>query len=65
MQYYFKRFFVLHSSEVNYIFISDKKISRQKAIEIEIAFFVPLGIARDAHSIISFMLNISAITSTN
>ena len=37
MQYYFKRLFVLHSSEVIFSFLIKK--SRQKAIEIEIAFF--------------------------
>ena len=41
MQYYFKRFFVLHSSEVIFSFLIEK--SRQKATEIEIAFFHPLG----------------------
>ena len=37
MQYYFKRFFVLHSSEVIFSFLIKK--SRQKVIEIETAFF--------------------------
>ena len=37
MQYYFKRFFVLHSTKVIFSFLIKK--SRQKAIEIEIAFF--------------------------
>ena len=37
MQYYFKRFFVLHSSEVIFSFLIKK--SRQKAIEIGTAFF--------------------------
>ena len=41
MQYYFKRFFVLHSLEVIFSFLIKK--SRQKAIEIEVAFFHPLG----------------------
>ena len=41
MQYYFKRFFVLHSSEVIFSFLIKK--SKQKAIEIETAFFHPLG----------------------
>ena len=41
MQYYFKRFFVLHSSEVIFSFLIKK--SMQKATEIEIAFFHPLG----------------------
>ena len=54
--------FVLHSSEVIFSFLIKK--SRQKAIEIEIAFFIPLGIPRVAHWIISFMLHISAITSS-
>ena len=40
MQYYFKRLFVLHSSEVIFSFLI--KQSRQKAIEIETAFFRPL-----------------------
>ena len=40
-QYYFKRFFVLHSSEVIFLFLIKK--SNQKAIEIETAFFHPLG----------------------
>ena len=37
MQYYFKRFFVSQSSEVIFLFLIKK--SRQKAIEIEVAFF--------------------------
>ena len=37
MQHYFKRFFVLHSSEVIFSLLIKK--FRQKAIEIEIAFF--------------------------
>ena len=41
MQYYFKRFFVLHCSEV--IFSFRIKKSRQKAVEIKIAFFHSLG----------------------
>ena len=41
MQYYFKRFFVLHSSEIIFSFLIKK--SRQKAIEIETAFFHNLG----------------------
>ena len=41
MQYYFKRFFVLHSSKVIFSFLI--KRSRQKAIETEIAFFHFLG----------------------
>ena len=61
MQYYFKRFFVLHSSEVIFSFLIKK--SRQKAIEIKIAFFIPLGIPGVAHWIISIMLHISVITS--
>ena len=61
MQYYFKRFFVLHSSEVIFSFLIKK--SRQKAIEIETAFFIPLGMPRVSHWIISFMLHISAIIS--
>ena len=40
MQYYFKRFFVLHSLEAMFSFLT--KRSRQKAIEIEIAFSHPL-----------------------
>ena len=40
MQYYFKRLFVLHSSEVIFSFLIKK--SRQKAIEIETAFFPSL-----------------------
>ena len=61
MQYYFKRFFVLHSSEVIFSFLIKK--SGRKAIEIETAFFIPLGIPRAAHWIISFILHISVITS--
>ena len=61
MQCYFKRFFVLHSLEVIFSFLI--KQSRQKAIEIETAFFIPLGIPKIAHWIISFMLHISAIIS--
>ena len=41
MQYYFKRIFVLHSSEVMFPFLI--KTSRQKAVETEIAFFHSLG----------------------
>ena len=41
MQYYFKLFFVLHSSEVIFSFLIKK--SRQIAIEIEIAFFHFVG----------------------
>ena len=41
MQYYFKRFFVLHSSEDIFSFLIKK--SRQKAIEIEIVIFRFLG----------------------
>ena len=41
MQYYFKQFFGLHSSGIIFSFLI--KRSRQKAIEIEIAFFHPLG----------------------
>ena len=41
IQYYFKRFFVLHSSEVIFSFLIKK--SKKKAIEIEIAFFHSLG----------------------
>ena len=41
MQYYFKRFFVLHSLEVIFSFLI--KMLRQKATEIEIAFFHLLG----------------------
>ena len=41
LQYYFKRFFVLHSSEPIFSFLI--KRSRQKAIEIETAFFHSLG----------------------
>ena len=41
LQYYFKRVFVLHSSEVIFSFLIKKKM--QKVIEIETAFFHPLG----------------------
>ena len=41
VQYFFKRYFVLHSSEVIFSFLIKK--SRQKAIEIETVFFHPLG----------------------
>ena len=41
MQYYFKRFYVLHSSEVISSFLI--KRSRQKPIEIETAFFHSIG----------------------
>ena len=41
MQYYFKRFFVLHSSKAIFSFLIKKL--RQKAIETEIAFFHSLG----------------------
>ena len=58
MQDYFKRFFVLCSSEVIFLFLI--KMLMLKAIEIEIAFFL---FPRVARWIISFMLNISVITS--
>ena len=45
IQYYFKQFFVLHSSEVIFSFLIKK--SRQNAIEIETAFFHPLGNPKD------------------
>ena len=58
---YFERFFVLHSLEVIFSFLIKVKA---KAREIEIAFFfIPLGIPRVAHWIISFMLHISIIIS--
>ena len=41
MQDYFKRFFVLHSSEIIFSFLIKK--SRLKVIEIETAFFHSLG----------------------
>ena len=41
MQYYFKRILVLHASEVIFSFLTKK--SKQKAIEIETAFLLPLG----------------------
>ena len=41
MQDYFKRFFVLHSSEVILLFLIKK--SRLEAIEIEITLFHSLG----------------------
>ena len=44
MQYYFKRFFVLHSSEGIFSFLIKK--SSQKAIEIETVFFHSLGSPR-------------------
>ena len=59
MQHYFKRFFVLHTLEAIFSFLIKK--SRQKAIEIETAFFIPLGIQRITHWIISFTLHISVI----
>ena len=55
MQYYF-------NSKVIFSFLINE--SRQKAIEIETAFFIPLGILRVTHWIISFMLHISVITDT-
>ena len=58
MQYYFKRFFVLHSSEVMFSFLIKK--SSQEAIE---AFFHPLGNPKRRTLDHSFMLYISAITS--
>ena len=54
--------FFLHSSEVVFSFLIKK--ARQKAIEIEIAFLIPLGINWVPHWVISFMLHISIITST-
>ena len=59
MKHYFKRFFVLHSSEVIFSFLFKK--SRQEAIEIDMDFFIPLGIRRVTHWIISSMLHISVI----
>ena len=41
MQYYFKRFFALLSSEVIFSFLI--KRSKQKVVEIEFAFFHSLG----------------------
>ena len=61
MQDYFKQFFVLRSLEMIFSFLIKK--SRLKAIEIEIAFFILLGIPRVARWIISFTLHISVITS--
>ena len=61
MQYYFKRFFVLHSSEGIFLFLIKK--SKQKAIEIKIASFHPLGNPKGRTWIISFILHISAIIS--
>ena len=45
MQYYFKRFFCF-AFLGSYIFISDKKSQGKKVIEIETAFFHPLGNAK-------------------
>ena len=56
----FQTVFVSHSSEAIFSFLIKK--SRQKAIEIETAFFSPLGIPRVTHWIISFMLHMSVIT---
>ena len=42
MQYYFKRFFVLHSSEVIFLFLI-----KNQGKEIEIAFFHSLGNPKD------------------
>ena len=61
MQYYFKRVFVLHSSEVIFSFLIKK--SRQKAIEIEIAIFHSLGNPKGHTLNLFFMLHISVITS--
>ena len=63
MQYYFKQFFVLHSSEVLFSFLIKK--SRQKAIEIEITFFHPLGNSKGRTLDNFFLLHISAVTSLN
>ena len=60
MQDYFKRLFVLCSSEMIFLFLIKK--SKLKAIEIELAFFIPLGILRVAHWIISFMIHIQTDT---
>ena len=51
MQCYFKRFFVLHSSEVIFSFLIKKP--RQKAIEIEVTFFHFLG-NRKGHTLDHF-----------
>ena len=59
IQEYFKRLFVLRSSGVIFLFLI--KMSMLKAIEIEITFFIPLGIPRVARWIISFMLHMSVI----
>ena len=61
MQYYFKRFFVLHSSEVIFSFLIKK--SRQRATEIKTAFFHFLGNPKGPHLIIPFMFHISVIAS--
>ena len=55
MQDHFKRLFVLCSSEMIFSFLIKKP--KPKAIEIELAFFIPLGIPRVTRWIISFMLH--------
>ena len=64
MQYYFKRLFVLHFSEVIFSFLI-KKLKAKGNRNRNCIFFIPLGIPRVAHCnwIISFMLHISIITS--
>ena len=59
MQYYFKSFCFAFLS---YIFISDRKVEAKTNRNRNWIFFIPLGIPRVAHWIISFMLHISSPT---
>ena len=56
----FQTVFVFHYSEVMFSFLIK---SQDKSNRNRIAFFIPLGIPRVTHWIISFMLHISVITS--
>ena len=47
----------------SYIFISDQNVKATSNRNENCIFFIPLGIPRVAHWIISFLLHISAITS--
>ena len=47
----------------SYMFISDKKVKAKCNKNRNCIFFIPLGISRVAHWIISFMLHIFVITS--
>ena len=61
MQDNFKQVFALYSLEIIFSFLI--KMSTQKAMEQKLHLFIPLGIQRVARLIISFVLEMSVITS--